>query len=67
MNFDGKQILSTFVKMEEEVERYYANFAKNAPDEKSKALFTRLSKEEKKHLQLVKERLNFGPIRSLGL
>ena len=52
MNFDGKQILSTFVKMEEDIERYYANFAKNAPDEKSKALFTRLAKEEKNHFEM---------------
>ena len=52
MNFDGKQILSTFVKMEEEVERYYASFAENAPDEKSKVLFTRLSKEEKIHFEM---------------
>src|SRR5665647_648183 len=118
MNFDGKQILSTFVKMEEEVERYYSNFAQNAPEEieytkslidenlkeihdfntklglkdsleiaermeKDGILFVHqmmsmypdiakkemetILKEEKKHLQLVKERLNFGPIRSLGL
>ncbi len=49
MNFDGKQILSTFVKMEEEVSKYYAELAENAPDEKSKALFERLSQEEDKH------------------
>jgi hypothetical protein len=24
-------------------------------------------KEEKRHLQMVRERMNFGPIRSLGL
>ena len=49
MNFDGKQILSTFVKMEEEVTRYYDGLAENAPDEKSKALFVRMSQEEDKH------------------
>jgi rubrerythrin len=49
MNFDGKQILSTFVKMEEEVTKYYAGLAENAPDEKSKALFVRMSQEEDKH------------------
>lgn len=49
MNFDGKQILSTFVKMEEEVTKYYAGLAENAPDEKSKALFSRMSLEEDKH------------------
>jgi rubrerythrin len=52
MNFDGKQILSTFVKMEEEVAKYYAELAENAPDEKSKALFTRLSLEEEKHQKM---------------
>lgn len=49
MKFEGKQILSTFVKMEEEVSKYYANLAENAPDEKSKTLFSRLSVEEEKH------------------
>lgn len=49
MNFDGKQILSTFVKMEEEVTKYYAELAENAPDEKSKALFARMSQEEDRH------------------
>jgi len=36
------------------------------PDIAKKEMETIL-REEKKHLQLVKERLNFGPIRSLGL
>lgn len=54
MNFDGKQILSTFVKMEEEVSKYYVELAENAPDEKSKALFSRLSLEEEKHHKMYK-------------
>ncbi len=49
MNFDGKQILSTFVKMEEEVSKYYAGMAEAAPDQKSKTLFERLSVEEDRH------------------
>ncbi len=57
MNFDGKQILSTFVKMEEEVSKYYAEMAKNAPDEKSKALFERLSLEEDKHNKMYSKLL----------
>lgn len=52
VNFDGKQILSTFVKMEEGVTKYYAELADNAPDEKSKALFTRLSLEEENHRKM---------------
>ncbi|MBN2287008.1 MAG: ferritin family protein [Tissierellales bacterium] len=52
MNFDGKQILSTFVKMEEGVAKYYAELAEVAPDEKSKALFLRLSLEEEKHQKM---------------
>lgn len=52
MNFDGKQILSTFVKMEEEVAKYYADLADRASDEKSKALFSRLSLEEEKHQKM---------------
>lgn len=57
MNFDGEKILSTFVKMEEEVSKYYAEMAKNAPDEKSKALFERLSLEEDKHNKMYSKLL----------
>ncbi|MGM0396341.1 MAG: ferritin family protein [Bacillota bacterium] len=57
MNFEGKQILSTFVKMEEEVSKYYAEMAENAPDEKSKALFERLSLEEDKHNKMYSKLL----------
>ncbi|MDY0235202.1 MAG: ferritin family protein [Gudongella sp.] len=49
MKFDGKQILATFVKMEEEVSKYYSDLEENAEDEKSKKLFNRLSLEEDKH------------------
>ena len=49
MNFDGKQILSTFVKMEEEVSKYYAGMVESAPDKKTKDVFERLSQEEDKH------------------
>ncbi|NMA48302.1 MAG: ferritin family protein [Tissierellia bacterium] len=52
MKFDGKQILATFVKMEEEVSKYYSDLADNAGDEKSKDLFKRLSLEEDKHHQI---------------
>lgn len=54
MNFDGKQILSTFVKMEQEVAKYYKNLAENASDEKSKALLNRLSLEEENHEKMYK-------------
>lgn len=57
MNFNGKQILSTFVKMEEEVTKYYAGLAENAPDEKSKALFVRMSQEEDKHNRMYNDLL----------
>ena len=36
MMFDGAQILSTFVKMEEEVSRYYSELAERSEDKKSK-------------------------------
>lgn len=49
MKFDGKQILATFVKMEEEVSQYYLDLSENAGDEKSKKLFKQLSLEENKH------------------
>lgn len=49
MNFNGKDILSTFVKMEEEVAKYYSEMAEHASDKKSKKVFERLAKEEEKH------------------
>lgn len=52
MKFDGKQILTTFVKMEEEVSKYYSELAENAGDEKSKTLFERLALEEDKHHEM---------------
>jgi len=52
VNFDGKQILSTFVKMEQSIAKYYTELADNAPDEKSKALFLRLSLEEVNHQKM---------------
>lgn len=61
MKFDGKQILSTFVKMEEGVTKYYAELADNAPDEKSKALFLRLSLEEENHRKMYEALLSKHP------
>lgn len=49
MNFNGKDILSTFVKMEEEVSKYYTEMAEHASDKKSKKVFERLAKEEERH------------------
>lgn len=61
MKFNGNQILSTFVKMEEEVSKYYAELAENAPDHKSQKLFSRLSLEEEKHQKMYTELLEkFG-------
>jgi rubrerythrin len=57
MKFDGKQILSTFVKMEEEVSKYYSDLAENAGDDKSKKLFDRLSLEEDKHHKMYSKLL----------
>ena len=49
MIFSGKEILSTFVKMEEEVSKYYTEMAEHASDKKSKKVFERLAKEEDRH------------------
>lgn len=57
MKYDGKQILATFVKMEEEVSKYYSDLAENAGDDKSKKLFDRLSIEEDKHHQMYSKLL----------
>ena len=57
MKFDGKQILATFVKMEEEVSKYYSDLAENAGDSKSKDLFNRLSLEEDKHNKMYSKLL----------
>ncbi len=58
MNFDGGQILSTFVKMEQEVAKYYKDLAENASDERSKALLNRLSLEEENHEKIYQAILN---------
>ena len=57
MKFDGKQILATFVKMEEEVSQYYLDLAENAGDDKSKKLFKQLSLEEDKHHKMYSKLL----------
>ena len=57
MMFDGAQILSTFVKMEEEVSRYYSELAERSEDKKSKELFERLALEEEKHQHMYKRLL----------
>lgn len=57
MKFDGAQILSTFVKMEEEVSQYYSALAENAGDEKSRKLFERLALEEDRHQKMYKKLL----------
>lgn len=57
MKFDGAQILSTFVKMEENVSQYYTNLAEQAEDKKSKQLFERLALEEDKHQHMYRRLL----------
>lgn len=57
MKFDGAQILSTFIKMEEEVSNFYSELAKNAGDEKSRKLFERLALEEDKHHKMYSKLL----------
>lgn len=57
MKFDGAQILSTFVKMEENVSQYYSNLAEQAEDKKSKQLFERLALEEDKHQHMYRRLL----------
>lgn len=57
MEFDGAQMLSTFVKMEEEVSDYYSNLAERSEDKKSKELFERLAHEEEKHRKMYKRLL----------
>lgn len=57
MKFDGAQILSTFVKMEEEVSQYYSDLAENAGDDKSRNLFKRLSLEEDNHHKMYRKLL----------
>lgn len=57
MEFDGAQILSTFLKMEEEVSKFYSQLAENAGDEKSRKLFERLAEEEDKHHKMYSKLL----------
>jgi len=50
--FSGKEMLTTFVKMEEEVAKYYTEMAEHASDKKSKKVFERLAKEEERHQKI---------------
>jgi len=56
--FDGKSFLNIFVTMEEQATKHYAELAENAPDDKAKALFERMAKEEKKHKEMYTKLLN---------
>src|SRR6056297_3880507 len=56
--FDGKSFLNIFVTMEEQATKHYAELAENAPDDKAKALFERMAKEEEKHKEMYKKLLN---------
>jgi len=55
--FDGKSFLNIFVTMEEQAKKHYTELAENAPDEKSKALFERMAKEEGKHKDMYEKLL----------
>jgi len=55
--FDGKSYLNIFVTMEEQATKHYAELAENAPDDKAKALFERMAKEEEKHKDMYQKLL----------
>src|SRR6056297_1653266 len=55
--FDGKSFLNIFVTMEEQATKHYAELAENAPDDKAKALFERMAKEEEKHKDMYQKLL----------
>lgn len=55
--FDGKSFLNIFVTMEEQAKEHYADLAENAPDDKAKALFERMAKEEEKHKEMYEKLL----------
>jgi len=55
--FDGKSFLNIFVTMEEQATKHYAELAETAPDDKAKALFERMAKEEEKHKAMYQKLL----------